>query len=1261
MLPNDSLHFSLFQHLRTHFADQLEPLECSRGTLVHLSHVLEDTILRDHIPAILLTGFQDTSYWQVEAERYSTFKTITRQIIVCAGGALPQETDPHAIHIALPTSDPLSREWFVCIYSERLTALMAAQERPMIQPGTRRFTTIWSCEPAVVSAALDLITDVVQHYRPERANDVVRVRQELPPITPDICLINSLLREMLCTQEMLQQELYQRTEHMLNLNALTSEYLYAVMVTPEGQIVHEWATDTLYTISGYTLEEIDAMGGWARLIHPDDLGIAQARLATLLIGNNDVSEFRIITKSGQIRWLRDYARTERDPLTQRVVRILGSAQDITPQRIATDALRISERQFRAVFDQSFASLGLLYPDGTLLDINQAALAFCGSTASEVIGHPIWELPCWRSHPATQQRLQTAIAQAIAGTVVQDEIRASQRNQPEVWIEFSLKPVRDEKGKIVLLVFEGRDITLRKQAEQNLHNARQQIEAELHESEARYRTVIAALSEGVVLQDADGRILACNASAEEILGTPDLSARGHATLNEHNQAIHEDGTPFDYSEYPALVSLRTGQPVTQVVMGICKPNGSLTWVSVNAQPLFRPDETTPYAVVTSFFDITERKRADTELIRAKEAAESADRAKSEFLANMSHEIRTPLNAIVGMTGLLVDTPLTATQYEYVTTIRNSSDNLLALINDILDFSKIEAGKLELEQQAFNLHECIEDALDLLALPAATRKLDLLYQIADQVPTMIVGDVTRLRQVLVNLLSNAVKFTERGEVVLDASSQAHSANYHTLTITVRDTGIGIPPERIDRLFQSFSQVDASTTRKYGGTGLGLAISKRLVELMGGRLLVESTPGHGSTFRIELEIQSYPGEALPSAQHGKLPFRGKHLLIVDDNATSQQILADQARRWGVIPFTVASGSDALVWLNQHSTDLVLIDLHMPEMDGKATARAIRAQAPNRSIPMVLLSSSYQRQENSKMPLFTAVLSRPVKPSHFYAVLSRIFTGMVPNGDPYPRLAATEPATSTRRPLRVLLAEDNAVNQRVAQKMLERLGYRADVVADGREVLEALARQPYDVVLMDVQMPEIDGVMATKLIRARNNEIAQPWIIALTANALQGDRERYLAAGMDDYISKPVRLEDLRGALARSASRDERPNAATTGSEAQIIDHTAIERLRVALGNDAPAMIADIAATFLQEAPAILQRLEQAVSTADMRQIGRIAHTLRGSSLQLGAQRLASCCAKLEQQALDNDMHSIHEQFALVSRVYDLTAAEMKQVSSL
>ena len=635
---------------------------------------------------------------------------------------------------------------------------------------------------------------------------------------------------------------------------------------------------------------------------------------------------------------------------------------------------------------------------------------------------------------------------------------------------------------------------------------------LQDSESQYRGVFDGVNDAIIVETLSGDVVDVNEAACTMFGW---------SREEFLQKTLRDMVPPEnHKLLPDEQNENTLVEETLETINM-RANGEHFPVAVRGRVQEIGGEKKLLVVVR---DITQAKEKERELREAKEAAEVAAQAKTDFLANMSHEIRTPLNAIYGMTDLMLDTPLNAEQQEFVSTIKSGSNTLLQVVNDILDFSKIEAGKMEMESAPFFIRECVEDALDLLADKAAEKMLDLAYDIDDEIPAVVVGDLMRLKQVLVNLLNNGVKFTDTGEVVVNVSGMFVEDGRYELTFSVRDTGIGIPEDKLNLLFKSFSQVDTSTTRKYGGTGLGLVISKQLAENMGGTMWVKSKEGEGSSFYFTIQVGIEDKQNPTYAEADLLKLANKRILIVDDNATNRRILIKQTSSWRMQPLAVSSGPEALALLEKgEKFDIAILDMQMPEMDGFTLAQEIAKKDDVAACPLVILTSIKREKARSDDAKISAFLNKPIKTASLFNILLKLVAQRPAIKPVLEKKAVQFEKLAEQHPLRILLAEDNPINQKVALKILSRLGYTADVAVNGRKALEALKSQTYDVVFMDIQMPEMDGDEATERIRAEIPREQQPYIIAMTAHALEGDREKYLERGMDDYVSKPIAVEAL------------------------------------------------------------------------------------------------------------------------------------------
>jgi PAS domain S-box-containing protein len=753
----------------------------------------------------------------------------------------------------------------------------------------------------------------------------------------------------------------------------------------------------------------------------------------------------------------------------------------------------------------------------------------------------------------------------------------------------------------------------------------------------------------------------NRQVMDILGYPAHHIQS-LTLDELVKMIHPDDRETLLSHRAALTQLNSSD-VMELEFRVCHASGAWRWLRVHETVFDHGPDKRPHRLLGTAVDITERRQATIALEFAKSEAERANHAKSHFLATMSHEIRTPMNAVIGMTELLLETDLSPQQRDFVETLGNSGESLLAIINDILDFSKIEAGKLDLQPAPFDVQSCVENAVDLVAPKAAAKWLNLVYKVDVDVPAMLVADEHRVRQVLVNLLSNAVKFTHTGSVSVEVDARklntqdVNGRNQYTLRFIVKDTGIGIPPDRLDCLFEPFFQVDSSITRTFGGTGLGLVISQRLSEMMGGRVWVESEQDVGSTFYFCIVGQATTPEE-ERVEHPTVhpSFVGKTVLLADPNDISREHLLLQVQRYGMKAQAVASSAELLSMLEQNAFDAILVDHHLPGLEQWLVEDPRWQTWLSRysfvlMVPLGWRASSYYCSTDYP---WIAYLKKPVKRSHLTATLADVFGQHRPPDYPL-TTAHTTPSSS----LRILVAEDNPINQKVVLKLLERLGHQADVANNGQEVLEALRNQPYDVVLMDVQMPEMDGITATQQICKEWGD-QRPSIIAVTANAMRGDRDECLQAGMDHYLSKPIRLEQLAIALGHYQSPVTVAEPPSYCWPSELLDVRVLKLFMDDVGADAEEILVEMIDGYLTESSVYLSVLKAGADPADVDDdsLIRTLHTLKSSSALLGAMQFSHLCGEIEENAATLSAESMQEALTDLLGHYAQVRTALKQL---
>ena len=756
------------------------------------------------------------------------------------------------------------------------------------------------------------------------------------------------------------------------------------------------------------------------------------------------------------------------------------------------------------------------------------------------------------------------------------------------------------------------------------------------TEAQAKAIFLIAEDAIVSVNNDHRIILFNNGAEELFGYASSEILGRELdilvpqSGRKNHAGHLQ--KFARSNLKARRMGERGE-----ISGLRK-DGTEFPMEASICAIGNGDEQVFTAIVR---DVSERN-VQTELLRkAKEIAESADYAKSMFLANMSHEIRTPLNAVVGMTSLLLDSQLSDEQQDCAETIRSSSEALLAIINDILDYSKIEVGKLQLENHPFDLRSCIEESLDLVSPVAAKKQLNLAYMMDDEVPAVIASDVTRLRQILVNLLSNATKFTLSGEVLIKVEAErVPESNRYRLRFSVVDTGIGISADEIDELFKPFNQLDVSTTRKFGGTGLGLAISRRLVEIMGGQIWAESEPGEGSTFHFDILAEAGGKDLAHSfLQEHAIELTGRKVLIVDDNVTNRRILVKQSLLWGMLPSATASGIEAMDLVRHGDRfDIAILDMSMPEMDGLELAKQIRRYRSAESLPLIMLTSLSQRLDGDMMDeiKFSAFLNKPIKAVQLFDTL-KVALGVEINDDRPLAPISFDTTLARSNPLRILIAEDNAINQKVVQRLLQKFGYRSDIVSNGLEALDALKRRGYDLILMDLHMPEMDGLQAASEIQQMFAAGRGPRIVAMTANVLKRDRDACHEAGMQDFLAKPINLDHLYRILSNVNTGSEQDIPVNSVDGSVDIDFERLQMVRDTPNEDEGNLLAWVIDSFIADSEERLPGMRDAVENSDWDRLAEEAHRFYSSSSNLGLVKISNICIEMELEAANPEVNKI------------------------
>jgi two-component system, sensor histidine kinase and response regulator len=956
--------------------------------------------------------------------------------------------------------------------------------------------------------------------------------------------------------------------------------------------------------------ESDLLGWrWLEVLHPDDREPTRRLWTDSVAGRGPYDvEYRVRRRDGVYRWFKTRGTPIRDS-EENIAKWFGTCTDITDLRQTEEALRASEERFRGTFEN--AAVGIAHRDATgrFLRVNEKFCAIVGYSREELLQKTVRDI----THPDDLAASIDAFAALWQGEspTLGLEKRYVRKDGSFVWGELFASLQREAAGKPAYDIAIVNDISEGKR-----------LEEELRASEERRRLILDNAHDAFVAMSADGLIVEWNRQAEITFGWPRAEAVGRVLsetiIPPQLREAHTRGLA-------RFLSTGEGPLLNRVIeVQALRRDGGEFPAEIGIAPVRLGEQ---YLFVAFIRDVTERKRAEEELRRAKEVAEAANRAKDEFLANVSHEIRTPMNAILGMTDLALDTLLTEDQRQYLTTVKSAADSLLGIINDILDFAKIEAGRLELDPADFSLSSVLGSTLRTLSVRAHKKGLELVCQQRPGVPDALIGDAGRLRQVLLNLVGNAIKFTERGEIVVLVETAGEPAPQGDvrLRFAVTDTGIGIPPERQSRIFQAFEQADTSTTRKYEGTGLGLTIAARLVALMGGQITVNSVPGQGSTFAFTARFGLRPHQPETTPASPPVVLRDLSVLIVDDNATNRHILEEWLRGYAMEPTVADNAATAMDVLLRGVAQgrpypLVLLDGHMPDIDGLALAARIRQQAELSATRIIMLTSGDRPGDlaRARQLGISAILLKPLQQRELMETILRV---MGHEGDPEELLASPAvvrppvPAGLVGVPLRILAAEDNVFNRDLLEHMLSRLGLSAAMAVNGREALALLECEPFDLLLLDIHMPELDGFQVVGAIRERERTAGGHLpVIALTARSRKEDRERCLRAGMDECLTKPYSAADLWATMDRVLRKDESGNRKDENEEASPADSSSAMGLidpmvlLAACGGD-PAMLRKMCRRLQSLVPEDLAAVRDAFHDQDALRLREAAHKLYGT----------------------------------------------------